>query len=152
MINVLFVCLGNICRSPMAEVVFKDMLEKEGLADHVHVDSAATSTYEIGNPTHEGTVKRLAQEGLSAEGIRSRQINDGDLNADYIVAMDASNIDNILTFIDGRESGEVKKLLAYAGRDEDIADPWYTGNFDVTYDDVTEGCRALLEEIKATHF
>lgn len=152
MINVLFVCLGNICRSPMAEVVFNDMLEKEGLAGKVSVDSAATSSYEVGNPTHEGTVERLAKEGLSAEGIRSRPLNDNDLDADYIVAMDSSNIENIKDFIDGRNSGKVRKLLSYAGRDDDIADPWYTGNFDVTYDDVVEGCRALLEEIKEKHF
>lgn len=152
MINVLFVCLGNICRSPMAEVVFKDMLEKEVLADKVSVDSAATSSYEVGNPAHQGTKERLAEEGLSADGLTSRQLNDRDLEADYIVAMDSSNIENIEDFIDGRNSGEVRKLLSYAGRDDDIADPWYTGNFDVTYDDVVEGCTALLEEIKETHF
>lgn len=152
MINVVFVCLGNICRSPMAEVVFKNMLKEEGLEDKVFVDSAATSTYERGNPTHEGTQKRLAKEGLNADGIISRQINEKDLKADYIVAMDESNIGNIEEFIGNRESGEVKKLLAYAGRDDDIADPWYTGNFDVTYDDVVEGCKALLEEIKTNHF
>lgn len=152
MIKVVFVCLGNICRSPMAEVVFKDMLEKEGLADKVSVDSAATSTYELGNPTHEGTQKRLAKENLNADGITSRQIDQSDLKADYIVAMDDSNIENIQDFIGNQESGEVKKLLAYAGKEDDIADPWYTGNFDVTYDDVVEGCKALLKEIKQKHF
>lgn len=136
----------------MAEVVFNDLLEKEGLADKVKVDSAATSTYEIGNPTHQGTQKRLAQEGLNADGITARQINTEDLEADYIVAMDESNLEDLQDFIQGRETKQVRKLLSYAGRDDDIADPWYTGNFDVTYDDVLEGCQALLEEIKAQHF
>lgn len=136
----------------MAEVVFNDLLEKEGLADQVEVDSAATSSYEIGNPTHPGTQKRLAEEGLNADGIRSRQLDDSDLDADYIVAMDESNIGDIKDFVGGRQTGQIQKLLAYAGRDDDIADPWYTGNFDVTYDDVLEGCQALVEKIKAEHF
>lgn len=152
MIKVLFVCLGNICRSPMAEAIFNEMLKEEGLDDQVQVDSAGTSDYEEGNPAHPGTKDRLAQEGISAEGLVSRPLSDEDLEADYIVAMDQSNIDNILAFKDDRPSGEIKKLLAYAGVEDDIADPWYTGNFDVTYDDVVKGCKALLEEIKERHF
>ena len=152
MIKVVFVCLGNICRSPMAEVVFKDLLEKEGLADQVQVDSAGTSSLEEGNPAHQGTQNRLAQEGLSAEGLHSRPIDQNDLEADYIVAMDQSNVNDILAYISGQPAGQVKKLLAYAGSQEDIADPWYTGDFDATYEDVVKGCQGLLEEIKAEHF
>lgn len=148
MIKVVFVCLGNICRSPMAEVVFKNLVLEQGLQDKISVDSAATSSWEKGNPVHKGTVQQLAKVGLSSEGIFSRQLNDTDLAADYLVAMDDNNLMDIEQFIAGRSAGEVKLLLDYAGQHRSIADPWYTGDFDTTYQDVYLGCRTLLDEIK----
>ncbi|MBF0747169.1 low molecular weight phosphotyrosine protein phosphatase [Gemella sp. 19428wG2_WT2a] len=148
MVKVIFVCLGNICRSPMAEAVFRDMVEKEGLADKIQIDSAATSTWEQGNPVHQGTVDRLAKENISTKGMFSRTLEDKDLDYDYIVGMDESNIKNIKKFVAGRESGQIKMLLEYAGDKSSIADPWYTGDFDKTYQDVLRGTRALLEVIK----
>ncbi|MBF0849105.1 low molecular weight phosphotyrosine protein phosphatase [Streptococcus danieliae] len=148
MVKVIFVCLGNICRSPMAEAVFRDMVEKEGLADKIQIDSAATSTWEQGNPVHQGTVDRLAKENISTKGMFSRTLEDKDLDYDYIVGMDESNIKNIKKFVAGRESGQIKMLLEYAGDKSSIADPWYTGDFDKTYQDVLRGTRALVEVIK----
>ena len=148
MVKVLFVCLGNICRSPMAEALFRDMVDYENLNDKIFIDSAATSDWEIGNPVHYGTKKRLEKENISVEGMYARKLNDDDLRFDYIIGMDDSNIDDINTFIAGRKSGEVKKLLEYAGVKDSIADPWYTGDFDKTFDDVKKGCLALLQKIK----
>lgn len=148
MVKVLFVCLGNICRSPMAEAIFRNMVEKEDLLDKITIDSAATSTWEQGNPVHSGTKNRLAKEGISVKGMYSRTLEDKDLENDYIVGMDSSNITNIKKFIAGRPTGEVKQLLEYAGVKRDIADPWYTGDFEATYQDVVKGCKALLELIK----
>lgn len=151
MIKVLFVCLGNICRSPMAEAVFRKMVSDQNLQDKIFIDSAATSSWEDGNPVHHGTKKRLAQEGIGVDGIYSRILNDNDLTFDYIIGMDKSNIRNINSFLDGRFSGEVNLLMHYAGKDSEIADPYYTGNFNSTYNDVHEGCFALLQAIKDRH-
>lgn len=148
MIKVLFVCLGNICRSPMAEAVFRKMVKDEDLENKIIIDSAATSSWEHGNPVHSGTRKRLAKEGISTKGIYSRILNDNDLDADYIVGMDESDIQNIKKFVNERKSGKIKLLLEYAGENRDIEDPWYTGDFDTTYNDVEKGCRALLGFIK----
>lgn len=150
MVKVLFVCLGNICRSPMAEAVFRKMVKDAGLEDKIQIDSAATSTWEQGNPVHKGTRLRLAKENISVDGMYSRTLEDKDLNNDYIVAMDESNIRNIQKFLKGRYRGELKMLLEYAGEQREIADPWYTGNFDATYDDVVKGCSGLLAKVKET--
>ena len=104
MVKVLFVCLGNICRSPMAEAIFRDMVEKEGLSEKILIDSAATSSWEHGNPVHSGTRKELAKVGIGVEGMYSRILNDNDLDSDYIVGMDDSNIENIKKFIAGRKT------------------------------------------------
>lgn len=152
MVQVLFVCLGNICRSPMAEAVFRKMVDAEGLNQQIYIDSAATSSWEHGNPVHRGTRKRLAKEGISTIGMYSRILNDDDLSADYIIGMDESNIINIEKFLRNRHSGRVSRLLEYAGENRDILDPWYTDDFDTTYNDVVKGCKALLEFIKKYDF
>lgn len=150
MVHVLFVCLGNICRSPMAEAVFRKMVEEENLEDKVTVDSAATSHWEAGNPTHPGTKNRLAKEQISVKGMYSRPLEQKDLQATYIVGMDNNNIRDIKEFTNGQEVGEVRKLLSYTGSEADIADPYYTGDFETTYSQVYAGCKALLAEIKRT--
>ena len=145
--KILFVCHGNICRSPMAEFVMKDLLNKEGI--DAYVASAATSTEEIGNPVHRGTRAKLGEYGISTEGKYAVQLTKSDYDKyDYIVGMDTANIRNILRICGGDPECKVAKLLSFAGIDGDIADPWYTGNFDDTYDDVLKGCKALAEAIK----
>lgn len=148
MIKIMFVCHGNICRSTMAEFVMKDMIKKEGLSDKVYVASSATSREEIGNPVYYGTRNKLREHGISTEGKYAVQLTKNDYKEyDYIFGMDSYNIRNILRITDGDPHGKVSKLLDLtSGRD--IADPWYTGNFDETYDDVVEGCEALLKKIQ----
>ena len=146
MVKILFICLGNICRSPMAEFLFKDMVAKRGLADKFYIASAATSSYEIGNPVHPGTRNKLAQHGISVASKTAVQLSKADYNKyDYLIGMEASNIRNILRIVGSDNRHKVYKLLQFAGSERDIADPWYTGNFDVTYNDIHEGCTALLE-------
>lgn len=146
MIKILFICLGNICRSPMAEFLFKDMVDKRGLADKFYIASAATSSYEIGNPVHPGTRNKLAQYDISVGGKTAVQLTKADYDKyDYLIGMESSNIRNILRIVGSYNQHKVYKLLQFAGSERDIADPWYTGNFDVTYNDIHEGCTALLE-------
>ena len=148
MIKVMFVCHGNICRSPMAEFVFRDMVQKEKLSDKIHVASSATSREEIGNGVHYGTRKKLAEFGISTEGKYARQLTKTDYrDYDYIIAMDSQNIRNISRIIGRDTENKVCKLLDFTDRGGDIADPWYTGNFDRTYEDVYEGCNELLKFI-----
>ena len=150
MIKVMFVCHGNICRSPMAEFVFRDMVQKEMLSDKIHVASSATSREEIGNGVHYGTRKKLAEFGISTEGKYARQLTKTDYrDYDYIIAMDSQNIRNISRIIGRDTENKVCKLLDFTNRGGDIADPWYTGNFDRTYEDVYEGCNELLKFIKS---
>ena len=136
----------------MAEAVFRKMVDAEGLNQQIYIDSAATSSWEHGNPVHRGTRARLAKEGISTVGMYSRILNDDDLSADYIIGMDESNIINIEKFLRNRHSGRVNRLLEYAGEYRDILDPWYTDDFDTTYNDVVKGCKALLEFIKKYDF
>lgn len=149
MIKVLFVCHGNICRSPMAEFVFKDMVEKAGLSSSFEIASAATSREEIGNPVHPGTRRILEPLGISCRGKHAVQVTKKDYAYyDYLIGMDSWNIRNMRGFSGSDPEQKVHKLLEFAGRPEDVADPWYTGNFDVTYQDVCEGCKGLLEYIR----
>ena len=143
--KILFVCHGNICRSPMAEFVLKDMLKKKGLADEFLINSAATSFEEIGNGVHRGTRAKLAEVGISTLGKTAVHMEKSDYNKyDYIIGMDSANIRNILRITGGDPENKVSKLLEFSGEDRDIADPWYTGNFDLTYEDVVKGCKALI--------
>lgn len=144
MIKILFICHGNICRSPLAEFVMKDIAAKAGLADSFIIASAATSTEEIGNPVHRGTREKLREHGISAAGKTAVQMKRSDYDKyDYLIGMDDWNIRNMLRITGGDPEGKVHKLLEFAGRDGDIADPWYTGNFDETYEDVKAGCDGL---------
>ena len=146
MIKILFVCHGNICRSPMAEFVMKDLVEKAGVSDQFSIASAATSREELGNPVHHGTRKRLAREGISVAGKTARQMVRKDYEQyDYLIGMDRWNIRNMTNIAGGDADGKIHLLLEYANRPgEDIADPWYTGDFEETYRDVLEGCQGLL--------
>ncbi|RGY99847.1 low molecular weight protein-tyrosine-phosphatase [Clostridium sp. AM58-1XD] len=145
-IKILFVCHGNICRSPMAEFVFRDLVEKKGLAERFYVASAATSMEEIGNPVHRGTREKLRRYGISTDGKYAVQLRKSDYQKyDYILGMERWNITNMMKILREDPEGKVKRLLDFSDRPRDIADPWYTGNFDVTYDDIMEGCQALLE-------
>lgn len=148
MIKILFVCHGNICRSPMAEFVLKDMVEKRGIADKFHIASAATSTEEIGNPVHHGTRNLLAKLGISTTGKHAIQMTKADYDKyDYIIGMDTYNIRNIIRISGGDTAGKVYKLTSFANINRDIADPWYTGDFQATYDDVLHGCEGLLKSL-----
>lgn len=149
MIKVLFVCHGNICRSTMSESVFTHMINQQNLSDQFIIDSAATSTEEIGNPPHRGTVKKMREVGIPLVPHRARQITWKDYEKfDYIIGMDQWNIRNLNRMLKGDPDGKVYKLLSFAGTDRDIADPWYTGNFDVTYTDIVEGCEGFLAYLK----
>ena len=148
MTKVLFVCLGNICRSPMAEFVFRDMVQKQGLGDRFSAASAATSTEELGNPVHPGTQRRLAREGISTRGKTAVQLTRRDYQRyDYLIGMEQRNRSGMLRILGSDPAGKVHRLLDFTDRPRDIADPWYTGDFDRTYDDVVEGCRGLLAHL-----
>ena len=143
------ICHGNICRSTMAEFVMKDMVRKAGLEDEYYIESAATSREEIGNDTHPGTKRKLTEVGIPFTKRRARQVTKSDYDEyDYLVIMDQNNFRNLNRIIGSDPENKVFKLLDFAGKNRDIADPWYTGNFDETYDDVVEGCQALLEYLE----
>ena len=146
--KIIFVCLGNICRSPMAEFVMKDIVEKVGLSHEFEIASAATSTYEIGNPVYPPARQKLAEHGIDCKGKTARQITKKDYDYyDYIVAMDQSNIRNLKNMLSNDPQGKISLLMDYTSRPADVADPWYTGDFQATWDDVSEGCEALLNFI-----
>ena len=148
MIRVAFCCHGNICRSTLAQSVFTHKVNSLGLGNQFIIDSFATSTEEIGNPPHYGTANKLREVGIPLVPHRAKQISFSDYDSfDYIIGMDTANIRNLNRMLKGDPEGKVYKFLTFAGSGRDIADPWYTGNFDKTYEDVVEGCEGLLEHI-----
>ena len=149
MIKILFICHGNICRSPMAEFVMKDLVRRLSLSDQFYVASAATSTEEIwngvGNPVYPPAKAKLKEHGISCDGKRAVQLTRADYEKyDYLIGMDGANIRNMLRMLGGDPEGKVYKLLSFAGSERDIADPWYSGDFDAAYADVVKGCTGLL--------
>ena len=149
MIKVLFICHGNICRSTMAHFVFQDMVNKMGLADSFLIDSRATSREELGNPPHRGTVQKMKEVGIPVIPHRATQITWEDYNNfDYIIGMDTWNMKNLHRMLKSDPDDKTYKFLTFAGSDRDIADPWYTGDFDATYRDVVEGCKGFLNYLK----
>ncbi len=149
MIKIMFVCHGNICRSTMAEFVMKDIVKKNGCENDFYISSSATSTEEIGNDTHYGTKKILDEMGIPYTKRQAIQLRKTDYEKyDFIIGMDSANIRNIKRIIENDNGNKVYKLLEFAGINRDVADPWYTGDFRTTYNDVLLGCKCLYAKIK----
>lgn len=145
MINVCFVCLGNICRSPMAELIFKDMTEKRGLALSFNVSSRATSSYEVGNPIY-APAKRTLEEHNIKGSHRSCQLTKSDvINNDYILVMDSGNLMDVLRLTGGEYGDKIFKLCSFTDNPRDVADPWYTRDFEKAFKDIYDGCNCFLE-------
>lgn len=148
--RILFVCHGNICRSPMAEFVMKDLVIKAGLEADFHIESAATSTEEIGNPVYPPARRKLAEHGISCQGKTARQMRDSDYDRfDLLVGMDTWNIRNMQRICGGDPEGKIVRLLDFTPRPGDVADPWYTDDFETTWRDVSEGCKGILDSCNA---
>jgi protein-tyrosine phosphatase len=146
--RILFVCHGNICRSPMAEFVMKDLVEKAGVAQQFLIESAATSTEEIGNSVYPPARRKLAEHGISCQGKTARQMTRLDYGRyDLLIGMDSWNIRNMRAISGGDTEGKIRMLMDYTNRPGDVADPWYTGDFEATWRDVLEGCEALLSQL-----
>lgn len=148
MIKILFVCHGNICRSTMAQSVFENMVRGVGRQDEFEIDSAATSYEEIGNGVHRGTVEKLKSVGIPVVPHRARRMTKEDYDHyDFLIGMDSANINNMKRIAGGDPDGKIFALMEFAGSDRSIADPWYTGNFDETYEDICEGLEAFMREV-----
>ena len=151
MIKILFVCHGNICRSPMAEFVMKDLVQKAGLSHQIQVDSAATSSEEIGNSIHYGTRRKLQEKGIPFDDHRARRMTKRDYETyDLLIGMETMNIRNMLRITQGDPLHKISRILDHTPHPRDIDDPWYTGNFDITYEQIREGCEALLQKLSAS--
>ncbi len=149
MIKILFICHGNICRSPMAEFIMKDLVRRAGLERRFEIASAATSAEELGNPVYPPAQRELARHGISCKGKVARQVACGDYRTyDYLIAMEKYNLRNLRRILPDDPEGKVSLLMEHAGTGEDIEDPWYTGNFEGVYAQIERGCAALLEELK----
>ncbi|MBQ3093969.1 MAG: low molecular weight phosphotyrosine protein phosphatase [Clostridia bacterium] len=151
MIKILFICHGNICRSPMAEFIFKDKIKARGVEDRFEVASCATSTEEIfggvGNPVYPPAKRELARHGISCDGKRAVQLKKSDYDAyDALICMDQNNVRNALRMLGGDPDGKISRLMDHTSRGGDVADPWYSGDFETAYRDIEEGCEALLTE------
>ena len=147
--RILFVCHGNICRSPMAEFVMKDLVRHTQLQDQFHIESAATSTEEIGNPVYPPARRKLAEHGIGCAGKTARQLTRSDYDRfDLLIGMDEWNIRNMTRMCGGDPEGKIIRLLDLTDRPGDVADPWYTGNFEATWRDVLCGCQALLKRLQ----
>lgn len=148
MIKILFVCLGNICRSPMAEFIMKDFVKKAGLEGQFQIDSAATSTEELGNPVYPPARRKLAERGIDCSGKTARQITRRDYDRyDYIIGMDNANIRSIRRICGGDSDGKIRRLLDFTDKPGEVSDPWYTGDFDTAWNDIESGCHGLFNEI-----
>lgn len=146
--KILFVCLGNICRSPMAEFVMKDLVEKAGLQNQFYIESAATSTEEIGNEVYPPARRKLAEYGIGCKGKTARQMTRADYDRfDLLIGMDTWNIRNMNRICGDDPQGKIHQLMDYTNRPGDVADPWYTGDFETTWRDVLEGCEGLLASL-----
>lgn len=146
--KILFICHGNICRSPMAEFVLKDMVKKAGIEQEFSIASAATSREELGSPPHPGTRRILGKLGIDCSGKHARQLTRADYEEyDYLIGMDHYNLRNIERICGVDTEGKVSLLMSFAGEDRDIDDPWYTNRFEKTYEDVAAGCEGLLKEL-----
>lgn len=149
-LKILFVCYGNICRSTMAQYVMQDLVEKAGLSDAFFIDSAATSTEEIGNPVDLRTRYQLEQKGIFCGNHRARQMTKADYASfDYLIGMDSNNRRNMMRILGTDPEHKVSLLLDWSGACRGIADPWYTGDFATTYDDVLECCTAVLTALQS---
>ena len=151
--KIIFVCTGNTCRSPMAEFVFKDLIKKNGLQDKYFVQSSATSTEEIwgdvGNPVYPPARDELKKHGIDCSGKRAVQVTRADYEKyDLLICMDSNNVRNLLRIIRSDPDGKVHKLLEFAGRKGDVSDPWYSRDFTTCYNDIFEGCQALLNQLE----
>ena len=149
MIKILFICHGNICRSPMAEFVMKDLVRKAGLESQFHIASAATSTEEIGSPVYPPARRKLAEHGIKCSGKTARQLTRTDYDRyDLLIGMDNANLRNMRRICGGDDAGKLHLLLDFTDRPGDVADPWYTGDFETTWRDVLEGCSGLLRHLQ----
>ena len=146
MIKILFICHGNICRSPMAEFIMKDLVDKAGWAEQFSSASAATSREEIGNEVYFPAREKLREHGISCQGKTARQMTRQDYrDYDLLVGMDRRNLENMRRISEGDPEGKIHLLMEFAGKNREVADPWYTGDFDATWRDVLEGCQGLLQ-------
>ncbi len=146
--SILFVCHGNICRSPMAEFVMKDMVERAGLSDRFHIESAATSTEEVGNPVYPPARRKLAEHGIGCAGKTARQMRREDYGRfDLIVGMDQWNLRNMRRIFGDDPEGKLRLLMDFTSRPGEVADPWYTGDFEATWRDVKAGCQGILSAV-----